>query len=163
MTYDDQTNDEYTNQEYDSGSDSDHEEDSREQNSRFASNIQGRNVVNAITGKPYDFKKGSKLEKTLFKVMDSTGWYNTSGERIRVRRNRDKSVQDTSPITPNTYYYDSPMQYRKHKRIHNWKLSNKELKCWRNIDDKWKQHLLHNNSNKQSTPDQQERKTVTIK
>lgn len=64
----------------------------------YASNIQGRTIVNAITGITYPgWKVGSLDENRLWKVCDAR-MRNGSGE-------------------PQFYFYDSPEQAMKHRRV----------------------------------------------
>lgn len=64
----------------------------------YASNIQGRTIVNAITGITYPgWKVGSLDENRLWKVCD-----------VRMRNGSGE---------PQFYFYDSPEQAMKHRRV----------------------------------------------
>ena len=79
-------------------------EETRSRNSRdkrpsrksFPSNVQGRFIVNAVTGIAYPWKVGSVYEDLLWKVCDSTA-----------RRGK---------LEPDMYFYDSPKQAIDHRR-----------------------------------------------
>lgn len=68
------------------------------------SNIVGSTIINAVTGKPYNnCYVGSKSENLFFRVIDSTGYCNTTGSRTFGNR------------TPNKLFYDSKEQYIEHR------------------------------------------------
>ena len=46
----------------------------------YPSNINGTKIRNAITGKQYNSFVGSKDENNFFKVIDSTGKYDSNGK-----------------------------------------------------------------------------------
>ncbi len=62
----------------------------------YPSNVQGRFIVNAITGVAYPWRVGSIYEDLLWKVCDSKG-----------RRGK---------YEPDMYFYDSPKQAISHRR-----------------------------------------------
>ena len=67
--------------------------DKRPSRKSYPSNVQGRFIVNAVTGIAYPWKVGSYNEEYLWKVADSTHF------------------------EPKLYYYDSPEQYEEYKRV----------------------------------------------
>lgn len=70
--------------------------DKRPSRRSYPSNVQGRFIVNAVTGVAYPWRVGSKYEDLLWKVCDSTG-----------RRGK---------MDPDMYFYDSPKQAIEHRR-----------------------------------------------
>jgi hypothetical protein len=70
--------------------------DKRPSRRSYPSNVQGRFIVNAVTGVAYPWRVGSKYEDLLWKVCDSTG-----------RRGK---------MEPDMYFYDSPKQAIEHRR-----------------------------------------------
>tara|TARA_Y100000591_G_scaffold331053_1_gene363789 strand:- start:3 stop:275 length:273 start_codon:yes stop_codon:yes gene_type:complete len=69
----------------------------------YPSNIVGLNIVNACTGSVYkNCKVGSIQEKNFYRVIDSSGYYNTNGFRSH------------GNITPNKLFYDNQEQYIEH-------------------------------------------------
>lgn len=70
----------------------------------YPSNIVGTTIVNAISGKPYNgYIVGTRDEKQLFRVIDSSGYYSSSGTRALGNR------------TPNKLFYDNYNQYLSHR------------------------------------------------
>jgi hypothetical protein len=70
--------------------------DKRPSRKSYPSNVQGRFIVNAVTGVAYPWRVGSAYEDLLWKVCDSTG-----------RRGK---------LEPDMYFYDSPKQAIEHRR-----------------------------------------------
>lgn len=70
--------------------------DKRPSRRSYPSNVQGRFIVNAVTGVAYPWRVGSKYEDLLWKVCDSTA-----------RRGK---------LEPDMYFYDSPKQAIEHRR-----------------------------------------------
>ena len=66
----------------------------------YPSNVQEKYVVNAISGNPYPFKVGGIESAKLFRVIDTTGKYDTYG--VRHSHNISES---------NHLYFDNPEQY----------------------------------------------------
>ena len=68
----------------------------------------GGRCINAQTGVPYPWMSSSYESLRLYKVIDSTGFYDKFGF-LRVK---------SDPVNPdaNTLYYDSPEQYGRHLR-----------------------------------------------
>ena len=62
----------------------------------YPSNVQGRFIVNAVTGVAYPWRVGSVYEDLLWKVCDAKG-----------RRGK---------YDPDFYFYDSPKQAIEHRR-----------------------------------------------
>ena len=79
-------------------------DDARSKNSRdkrpvrksYPSNLQGRFIVNAVTGIAYPWRVGSKYEDLLWKVCDAKGRH--------------------GKLDPDFYFYDSPKQAIDHRR-----------------------------------------------
>lgn len=94
-------------------------EETRSRNSRdkrpsrksFPSNVQGRFIVNAITGVAYPWRVGSVYEDLLWKVCDATG-----------RRGK---------LDPDFYFYDSPKQAIEHRRYRQDAFSEESLRWWK--------------------------------
>ena len=70
--------------------------DKRQIRKSYPSNVQGRFIVNAITGIAYPWRVGSLYEDLLWKVCDS-----------KARRGK---------LEPDMYFYDSPKQAINHRR-----------------------------------------------
>jgi hypothetical protein len=85
--------------------------DKRPRRKSFPSNVQGRFIVNAVTGIPYPWRVGSKYEDLLWKVCDSTG-----------RRGK---------VEPDMYFYDSPKQAIDHRRYKPDVFSADTLNWWK--------------------------------
>jgi hypothetical protein len=77
----------------------------------FASNVQGRYIVNAVTGVEYPWRVGSLCEDLLWKVCDA-------------RASRGK-------YEPDFYFYDSPQQAAEHRRYHRNAFSQYSLDWWK--------------------------------
>lgn len=61
----------------------------------YPSNIDGLTIVNAITRKQYDgMIVGSRNERKLFRVIDSTGNYDNMGKYVRGTNNKNKLFFD---------------------------------------------------------------------
>ena len=65
----------------------------------YPSNIVGNKIVNAVTGKSYDYLVGSKEETNLYRVIDSTGNYDMNGKYTKSNRN------------PNKLFFNDEQQY----------------------------------------------------
>jgi hypothetical protein len=85
--------------------------DKRTSRKSFPSNVQGRFIVNAVTGIAYPWKVGSMYEDLLWKVCDSTG-----------RRGK---------YDPDMYFYDSPKQAIDHRRYRPDVFSADTLNWWK--------------------------------
>ncbi len=77
----------------------------------FPSNVQGRYIVNAVTGVEYPWRVGSVYEDLLWKVCDA-------------RASRGK-------FEPDFYFYDSPQQAAEHRRFHRNAFSQDSLDWWK--------------------------------
>ncbi len=77
----------------------------------FSSNVQGRYLVNAVTGVEYPWRVGSLCEDLLWKVCDA-------------RASRGK-------YEPDFYFYDSPQQAAEHRRYHRNAFSQDSLDWWK--------------------------------
>jgi len=85
--------------------------DKRPSRKSFPSNVQGRFIVNAVTGIAYPWRVGSMYEDLLWKVCDSTG-----------RRGK---------LEPDMYFYDSPKQVIDHRRYRPDVFSADTLNWWK--------------------------------
>ena len=85
--------------------------DKRTSRRSYPSNVQGRFIVNAVTGVAYPWRVGSKYEDLLWKVCDSTG-----------RRGK---------LEPDMYFYDSPKQAIEHRRYRHDVFSVDALNVWK--------------------------------
>jgi hypothetical protein len=85
--------------------------DERPRRKSYPSNVQGRFIVNAVTGVAYPWKVGSVYEDLLWKVCDSTG-----------RRGK---------VEPDMYFYDSPKQSIGHRRYKQDVYSTDTLNWWK--------------------------------
>ena len=77
----------------------------------FSSNVQGRYIVNAVTGVEYPWRVGSACEDLLWKVCDA-------------RASRGK-------YEPDFYFYDSPQQAAEHRRFHRSAFTQDSLDWWK--------------------------------
>ena len=77
----------------------------------FSSNVQGRYIVNAVTGVEYPWCVGSLCEDLLWKVCDA-------------RASRGK-------YEPDFYFYDSPQQAAEHRRYHRSSFTQDSLDWWK--------------------------------
>lgn len=77
----------------------------------FSSNVQGRYIVNAVTGVEYPWRVGSMCEDLLWKVCDA-------------RASRGK-------YEPDFYFYDSPQQAAEHRRYHRNAFSQDSIDWWK--------------------------------
>lgn len=77
----------------------------------YPSNVQGRCIVNAVTGVAYPWRVGSIYEDLLWKVCDSTA-----------RRGK---------YEPDMYFYDSPKQAISHRRYKADVYSAETLDWWK--------------------------------
>ena len=73
--------------------------------------MQGRYIVNAVTGVEYPWRVGSACEDLLWKVCDA-------------RASRGK-------YEPDFYFYDSPQQAAEHRRFHRSAFSQDSLDWWK--------------------------------
>ena len=85
--------------------------DKRPSRKSYPSNVQGRFIVNAVTGIAYPWKVGSLYEDLLWKVCDSTA-----------RRGK---------LEPDMYFYDSPKQAIGHRRYRQDVYSADTLNWWK--------------------------------
>jgi hypothetical protein len=85
--------------------------DKRPSRKSYPSNVQGRCIVNAVTGISYPWKVGSMYEDLLWKVCDSTA-----------RRGK---------LEPDMYFYDSPKQAIDHRRYRQDVYSADTLNWWK--------------------------------
>ena len=85
--------------------------DKRPSRKSFPSYVQGRFIVNAVTGIAYPWRVGSMYEDLLWKVCDSTG-----------RRGK---------VEPDMYFYDSPKQAIDHRRYRPDVFSADTLNWWK--------------------------------
>ena len=85
--------------------------DKRPSRKSFPSTVQGRFIVNAVTGIAYPWRVGSMYEDLLWKVCDSTG-----------RRGK---------VEPDMYFYDSPKQAIDHRRYRPDVFSADTLNWWK--------------------------------
>ena len=88
-----------------------HSRDKRPSRKSFPSNVQGRLIVNAVTGVAYPWKVGSPYEDLLWKVCDATG-----------RRGK---------LDPDFYFYDSPKQAIDHRRYKQDAFSEETINWWK--------------------------------
>lgn len=86
---------------------------------KFFPTKRGMSIVNAVSGYEYPWTQGSFDEKRLFKVIDSTAYYDEKGV-VRHRTNNNIG-------TPNLLYFDSPEQYMMHMRQ---KIAHNKLMAW---------------------------------
>lgn len=70
---------------------------------KYYPTTRGSNIVNAISGHQYPWVQGSFDEKRLFKIIDSTSYYDENGY-VRPKRK-------STPGYANMLYFDSPEQY----------------------------------------------------
>ena len=77
----------------------------------YPSNVQGRFIVNAVTGVAYPWRVGSIYEDLLWKVCDASG-----------RRGKYES---------DMYFYDSPKQAISHRRYRTDVYSAETLDWWK--------------------------------
>jgi hypothetical protein len=85
--------------------------DKRTSRKSFPSNVQGRFIVNAVTGIAYPWRVGSMYEDLLWKVCDSTGRH--------------------GKVEPDMYFYDSPKQAIDHRRYRPDVFSADTLNWWK--------------------------------
>ena len=79
----------------------------------YPSNINGTEIVNAITGEKYNNPNlivGTYDEHKLFRVIDVSGLYDSNGNKL--------STHITN-VTPNKLFYDSKEQYINYKKLYN--------------------------------------------
>ena len=96
--------------------------DKRPSRKSFPSNVQGRYIVNAVTGIAYPWRVGSMYEDLLWKVCDSTG-----------RRGK---------VEPDMYFYDSPKQAIDHRRYRPDVFSADTMNWWKSRVAKMTKMLL---------------------
>jgi hypothetical protein len=85
--------------------------DKRPSRKSYPSNVQGRFIVNAVTGIAYPWKVGSLYEDLLWKVCDSTARH--------------------GKLEPDMYFYDSPKQAIGHRRYRQDVYSADTLNWWK--------------------------------
>ena len=90
---------------------SNNSKDKRPRRRSYASNVQGRLIVNAVTGVPYPWRVGSIYEDLLWKVCDSNARY--------------------GKLEPDMYFYDSPKQAIEHRRYRQDVFSADTLNWWK--------------------------------
>ena len=73
----------------------------------YPSNIVGKKIVNALNGKTYESLVGSKDEVNFYRVIDSTGNYDSNGRRHNGHR------------TPNKLFFDNEEQYLEYTKLVN--------------------------------------------
>ena len=76
----------------------------------FPSNKPQMLIKNAVTGVPYPFLVGSKEQKMLYKIVDTTGMCDKEGYVIKDRN-------DLPNLDTNHLFYDSPEQCMTHLRV----------------------------------------------
>lgn len=85
--------------------------DKRTTRKSYPSNVQGRFIVNAVTGIAYPWRVGSSYEDLLWKVCDSKGRH--------------------GKLDPDMYFYDSPKQAINHRRYRPTIYSEETLNWWK--------------------------------
>ena len=100
---------------------------SNNHNKCFPSNVMGQRIVNAVTGKKYDFCVGSKESLSLFKVIDTSGTYDKSG-----KKRRSSDVDKIVHSDPNHFYFDGPQEYAQHRRYHHNHITSEQWKDYQN-------------------------------
>ena len=84
----------------------------------YPSNNSDSYIRNASTGMLYPFKVGSQSSRQLFKYVDTTGLYDSTGKKMRPQRRcspKEHFVKQTYPIPyANHLYYDSPEECARH-------------------------------------------------
>lgn len=85
--------------------------DKRQSRKSYPSNVQGRFIVNAVTGVAYPWRVGSAHEDLLWKVCDSTGRH--------------------GKVEPDMYFYDSPKQAIEHRRYKQDVFSADSVNWWK--------------------------------
>jgi hypothetical protein len=84
----------------------------------YPSNNSDSYIRNASTGVLYPFKVGSQSSRQLFKYVDTTGVYDSTGKKVRPQRRcspKEHFVKQTYPIPyANHLYYDSPEECARH-------------------------------------------------
>jgi hypothetical protein len=84
----------------------------------YPSNKSDTYIRNASTGVLYPFKVGSQSSSQLFKYVDTTGVYDSTGKKVRTQRRCNKKEHFVSQIYPIPYanhlYYDSPEECARH-------------------------------------------------
>jgi len=76
---------------------------------KFYTTKRNSKIVNAVTGLEYPWVQGSLNEKRLYKVIDSTVYYDDEG----FFRSRKSAINYNS----NLLYFDSPEQYLTYMRV----------------------------------------------
>jgi hypothetical protein len=85
--------------------------DKRTSRRSYPSNVQGRFIVNAVTGVAYPWRVGSVYEDLLWKVCDSTAKH--------------------GKVDPDMYFYDSPKQAIDHRRYRHDVYSADTVNWWK--------------------------------
>ena len=76
----------------------------------YPSNNVGHYIVNAMTGEKYNYKVGSADSLRLYKVIDTSGYFNSSGY-LNDMADRENVIDND----PNFLYYDNPSEYLQHR------------------------------------------------
>ncbi|MDA9216554.1 hypothetical protein N9O88_01880 [bacterium] len=76
---------------------------------KFYTTKRNSKIVNAVTGMEYPWVQGSLNEKRLYKVIDSTVYYDEEG----FFRSRKSHINNNS----NLLYFDSPEQYLTYMKV----------------------------------------------
>ena len=74
-------------------------------NTYYPSNVEGQQIVDAVTGAVYPWRVGTYEEKRFFKVVDASDIMESNGKRSYNKR------------TSNFLYYQYPESYMKHKNV----------------------------------------------
>ena len=78
----------------------------------------GGACVNAQTGQHYSIMQGSFEELKLYKMIDTTSYYDNDGFRLEKKH---------SNLYPNLLYYDSPEEYMRHMKTN---ISQEQVNRW---------------------------------
>lgn len=78
----------------------------------YPSNNVGHYIVNAMTGEKYNYKVGSANSLRLYKVIDTSGFFNSSGF-LNNMADRENAIDKD----PNFLYYDNPAEYMQHRGL----------------------------------------------
>jgi hypothetical protein len=79
-------------------------------------------IKNAVSGLDYKIKVGTFDSLKLFKVVDTTGVYDSAGVKL------NRKSPNFPNKNPNHCYYDSPQQYMTHTRN---RLNPELIELWR--------------------------------
>ena len=85
----------------------------------YTSNKPGTFIRNAITGREYDWKVGTRNSLRLFKIVDTIGHHDKNGCQM-IQSNKKRGVPLIYNSEPNHLYYDTPEEFMRHRncRIH---------------------------------------------